>query len=155
FLRSTSSDVVSRMEKIITMIIKESKELPREHIASPSRVQLAKKVLKNYVDQVSPDIPDTTVSEMKTLAIIETPMPLKSVTMNGKRKKQVQSVEHGKNLVGSRIKVWWPKDNTYYEGTVKSFQSHNKKHKVWYDDGDDELLDLKTQKWELVDDVSP
>ncbi|GKA44431.1 phospholipase-like protein, partial [Tanacetum coccineum] len=166
---SSSSDVVSKMEKIMTMIIKESKELPHElvnllamngksskEIASPVRVQLAKKVLKNYADQLNPDIPDTTVSEKKTLAIVETPMPSKSVTtVNGKRKKQIQSVEHGKNLVGSRIKVWWPEDNTYYEGTVKSFQSHNKRHKVWYDDGDDELIDLKTEKWELVEDVSP
>ncbi|GKD23459.1 phospholipase-like protein, partial [Tanacetum coccineum] len=163
---STSSDVVSKMEKIMTMIIKESKELPRElvnllamngesskEIASPGRVQLAKKVLKNYVDQLNPDILDATVSEKKTLAIIETPMPSKSVTMHGKRKKQIQSVEHGENLVGSRIKVWWPEDSTYYEGTVKSFESHNKMHKVWYDNGDDELLDFNTQKWELVDDV--
>ncbi|PWA36743.1 ABC transporter F family member 4 [Artemisia annua] len=43
---------------------------------------------------------------------------------------QIQSAELGENLVGSRIKVWWPEDNTYYEGTVKSFQSRKKKHKV-------------------------
>ncbi|GKB25794.1 phospholipase-like protein [Tanacetum coccineum] len=26
---------------------------------------------------------------------------------------------------------------------------------VWYDDGDKELIDLKTQKWELIEDMSP
>nr|GFC42595.1 phospholipase-like protein [Tanacetum cinerariifolium] len=58
-------------EKIMTMIIKESKELPRElvnllamngkiknEIASPVRVQLAKKVLKSYVNQLNPDNPE-------------------------------------------------------------------------------------------------
>ncbi|PWA68316.1 phospholipase-like protein [Artemisia annua] len=175
--------VVTAFEKVSsssgechTKMIKESKELPRElvnllamngkskkEIATPVRTQLAKKVLKNYADQLNPDIPDMTVrcclqseSEEKSLAIVETPLPSKSVTtVNGKRKKQIQSAEHGENLVGSRIKVWWPEDNTYYEGTVKSFASRSKKHKVWYDDGDKELIDLKTQKWELVEDVSP
>ncbi|GKC88955.1 phospholipase-like protein [Tanacetum coccineum] len=164
---SNSSAVVSKMEKIMTMIIKESKERlvnllamsgkSKNEIASPVRVQLAKKVLKNYVDQLNPDNPDTTVnpeSEKKTLAIIETPMPSKSVTTgNGKRKKQIQSVEHGENLVGSRIKVWWPEDNTYYKGTVKSFDHFIKKHKVWHDDGDKESIDLKKQKWELVEEI--
>nr|GEZ14510.1 phospholipase-like protein [Tanacetum cinerariifolium] len=88
----------------MTMIIKESKELSRElvnllamngkiknEIASPVRVQLAKKVLKSYDDQLNPDNPkpDMTVnpkSEKKTFAIVE--MPSKSVTtVNGKRKR--------------------------------------------------------------------
>ncbi|PWA49702.1 phospholipase-like protein [Artemisia annua] len=68
---SSSSAVVSKMEKIMTMIIKESKELPRElvnllaingksnkEIASPVCTQLAKKLLKIYADQLNPDIPD-------------------------------------------------------------------------------------------------
>ncbi|PWA84377.1 phospholipase-like protein [Artemisia annua] len=171
---SSSSAVVSKMEKIMTVIIKESKELPRElvnllaingksnkEIASPVCTQLAKKLLKIYADQLNPDIPDMTVrrwlhseSEKKSLAIVETPMQSNPVTsVNGKRKKQIHSAEHGENLVGSRIKVWWPEDNTYYEGTVKSYQSRKKKHKVWYDDGDKELIDLKTQKWELVEEA--
>nr|GEX61791.1 hypothetical protein [Tanacetum cinerariifolium] len=105
FLISNSSAVVSKMEKIITMIIKESKELPRElvnllamngkiknEIASPVGVQLAKKVLKSYADQLNPDNlePDMTVnpeSEKKTLAVVK--MPSKSVTTkNGKCKRQ-------------------------------------------------------------------
>nr|GEZ29930.1 phospholipase-like protein [Tanacetum cinerariifolium] len=87
----------------MTMILKESKELPRElvnllamngksknEMASPVRLQLAKKVLK-YADQLIPAIlePDMAInpeSEKKTLAIVETPS--KSVTMvNGKCKR--------------------------------------------------------------------
>ncbi|GKC88935.1 phospholipase-like protein, partial [Tanacetum coccineum] len=81
-------------------------------------------------------------------------MPSKAVKeLNGKRKrddKKVQSVEHGENLVGERIKVWWPLDKKYYEGVVKSFDCSEKKHTVSYDDGDVEHLDLKEQQWELV-----
>ncbi|GJR75954.1 hypothetical protein Tco_0088319 [Tanacetum coccineum] len=84
------------MEKIMTMIIKESKEVPRElvnllaingksnkEIASPVCTQLAKKVLKAYAEQLDPDIPNMTVrrcvhskSEKKSLASAETPVTL-------------------------------------------------------------------------------
>ncbi|KAI7728387.1 hypothetical protein M8C21_009464 [Ambrosia artemisiifolia] len=84
--------------------------------------------------------------------------PPKSFTkLKGKRKrnnspgrKQVQSVEHGENLVGSRIKVWWPADRTYYPGVVAFFDFKKKRHKVLYDDGDAELLNLKRQRWKLL-----
>nr|GEX74374.1 phospholipase-like protein [Tanacetum cinerariifolium] len=68
---SSSSAVVFKMVKIMTMIIKESKEGPRElvnllamygnsnkEIASPVCTQLAKKVLKTYAEQLDPDIPN-------------------------------------------------------------------------------------------------
>lgn len=58
----------------------------------------------------------------------------------------------GEQLVGSRIKVWWPKDKMFYEGVVDSFDCSKKKHKVLYDDGDVEILNLKTQRWELFRD---
>ncbi|GKG06371.1 phospholipase-like protein, partial [Tanacetum coccineum] len=68
---------------------------------------------------------------------------------------QAQSVEYGENLVGKRIKVWWPADKKYYEGVVESFDCSKKKHKVLYDDGEQERLKLKLERWELVENVSP
>ncbi|GJT56318.1 hypothetical protein Tco_0991372 [Tanacetum coccineum] len=84
------------MEKIMTMIIQESKEVPRElvnllamngksnkEIASPVCTQLAKKVLKTYADQLNPDISDMTIrrcvhseSEKNSLASADTPVTL-------------------------------------------------------------------------------
>ncbi|GJY01076.1 putative transposase-associated domain-containing protein [Tanacetum coccineum] len=106
FLSANSSGVVSKIEKIMTMVIKESKELPLElvnlpaingkiknEIASPVRIQLAKKVLKSYADQLNLDNPEPNMtvnpeSIKKTLTIVDTPS--KSVTtVNGKRKRQV------------------------------------------------------------------
>ncbi|XP_011086272.1 sister chromatid cohesion protein PDS5 homolog B isoform X2 [Sesamum indicum] len=55
------------------------------------------------------------------------------------------------DLIGCRIKVWWPMDKQYYEGVVKSFDTQKKKHVILYDDGDVEVLRLERERWELVD----
>ncbi|CAI9772937.1 unnamed protein product [Fraxinus pennsylvanica] len=61
------------------------------------------------------------------------------------------TIEYGENLVGSKVKVWWPKDRAFYEGVVGSFDSVKKKHKILYKDGDEEILNLKNEKWEFVE----
>ncbi|XP_015691513.2 E3 ubiquitin-protein ligase RBBP6 isoform X2 [Oryza brachyantha] len=68
----------------------------------------------------------------------ETPQPKKNTILDG-------------SLIGSRIKVWWPDDKKFYKGVVKSFDVTSKKHKVVYDDGDIERLQLKKEKWEFLD----
>uniref|UniRef100_A0A2K2A8P0 Tudor domain-containing protein n=1 Tax=Populus trichocarpa TaxID=3694 RepID=A0A2K2A8P0_POPTR len=62
--------------------------------------------------------------------------------------------EFDENVVGSKVKVWWPKDRQFYEGKIVSFDSIKKKHKVLYTDGDEEILILKRQKFELIGDDS-
>ncbi|XP_054818826.1 sister chromatid cohesion protein PDS5 homolog C isoform X2 [Prosopis cineraria] len=59
---------------------------------------------------------------------------------------------YGENLVGSRVKVWWPEDHEFYSGTIESFDSAKKKHKVAYDDGDTEILNLRRERWDFVQD---
>lgn len=56
------------------------------------------------------------------------------------------------DLVDCRIKVWWPLDNRFYEGVVKSYDPEKKKHVVLYDDGDVEMLRLEKEQWELIGD---
>ncbi|XP_071919783.1 sister chromatid cohesion protein PDS5 homolog C-like isoform X1 [Coffea arabica] len=83
-----------------------------------------------------------------------------TVRMSTKRKrtaskdKGTADVEYGSNLVGLKVKVWWPHDRQFYEGVIHSFDSAKKKHKVAYNDGDEEILNLKKERWELVDDGS-
>ncbi|KAL9146836.1 hypothetical protein ABFS82_13G137100 [Erythranthe guttata] len=55
------------------------------------------------------------------------------------------------DLIGCRIKVWWPMDKEFYEGVIKSFDTEKKKHVILYDDGDVEVLRLDKERWELVD----
>lgn len=66
-------------------------------------------------------------------------------TVSGKDK-----VSNGEELVGSRVKVWWPIDRKFYKGVVDSFNSRTKNHRVFYDDGDKEILDMNNERWELV-----
>ncbi|NMR86128.1 hypothetical protein HKB06_10035, partial [Vibrio parahaemolyticus] len=59
--------------------------------------------------------------------------------------------EYGQNLVGLRVKVWWPDDREFYKGVIVSFDSAKKKHKVLYDDGDEETLNLVKEKWKVIE----
>lgn len=55
------------------------------------------------------------------------------------------------DLIGYKIKVWWPMDKKFYQGTVKTYDPLQRKHVVLYDDGDVEVLRLDRERWELVD----
>ncbi|XVF24675.1 hypothetical protein REPUB_Repub13aG0147800 [Reevesia pubescens] len=55
-------------------------------------------------------------------------------------------------LVGRRIKVWWPLDKTFYEGVVASYDPIKMKHRVFYEDGDEEILNLRRERWQLIHD---
>ncbi|KHG27422.1 Sister chromatid cohesion PDS5 B [Gossypium arboreum] len=70
------------------------------------------------------------------------------------KEKASDSMEYGENLVGLKVKVWWPKDREFYEGFIHSFDSAKKKHKVHYNDGDEEILNLKREKWAVIEDES-
>ncbi|GMG99297.1 hypothetical protein Nepgr_001137 [Nepenthes gracilis] len=59
--------------------------------------------------------------------------------------------EYGEDLVGAKVKVWWPEDEQFYDGVVDAFDPVNKKHKVTYHDGDVEMLLLKDETWELIE----
>lgn len=66
-----------------------------------------------------------------------------------------QMLDLDERLAGSRIRVWWPMDKAFYEGVVSSYDPAKKKHLVLYVDGDEENLNLKKQRWQLIDDVLP
>ncbi|KAK4798061.1 hypothetical protein SAY86_030387 [Trapa natans] len=61
---------------------------------------------------------------------------------------------YGEDLVGLKVKVWWPMDKVFYEGVVKSFDAVKKKHKILYTDGAIERLNLKMERWEIIRDES-
>ncbi|XP_073139335.1 sister chromatid cohesion protein PDS5 homolog E-like isoform X2 [Henckelia pumila] len=61
-------------------------------------------------------------------------------------------VDCGEELVNLRIQVWWPMDKAFYAGTVKVFDPVSKKHKIDYDDGEEEILNLRKERWEILND---
>ncbi|KAI3501646.1 hypothetical protein L1887_29569 [Cichorium endivia] len=65
-----------------------------------------------------------------------------------------KTVKYDDSLIGLKVKVWWPDDKKYYEGVIESFDSAKNKHKVSYVDGDEERLNLKKEKWEILQEFS-
>ncbi|MCO5607711.1 hypothetical protein L7F22_061910 [Adiantum nelumboides] len=50
-------------------------------------------------------------------------------------------------IVGRRIEVYWPLDAAWYRGLVSAYDNVRKKHKVSYDDGEEEWLCLAQEKF--------
>ncbi|KAK2452858.1 nucleolar protein dao-5 [Trifolium repens] len=113
---------------------------------------------KGLAKSSSNDEDKVTVSSLKSAAKAtkdehseETPKTnLKRKRTPGKEKGS-DIKKNGQSLVGQRVKVWWPEDNEFYKGVVDSFDSSSKKHKVSYDDGDEEVLNFDDEKWEIVE----
>jgi hypothetical protein len=62
----------------------------------------------------------------------------------------IESVAAGdESLVGFGIKVWWPLDKKSYKGEVVEYDAKKKKHKILYNDGEQEILNLSKEQWEL------
>lgn len=57
----------------------------------------------------------------------------------------------GDEVVGKRIRVYWPLDQSWYEGCVKSFNKISGQHLVQYDDAEEETLDLSKEEVEWID----
>ncbi|BFG43493.1 hypothetical protein CerSpe_297670 [Prunus speciosa] len=98
--------------------------------SSPSPISSKSKQTQNPNPSPSPSPSPTTPSPLQSK-----PKPKKS---------------HGQEVVGKRIRVYWPLDNIWYEGYVKLFSKDNGKHLVQYDDAEEELLDLGKEKIEWV-----
>ncbi|KAF5741530.1 DNA mismatch repair protein MSH6 [Tripterygium wilfordii] len=62
------------------------------------------------------------------------------------------NMSYGEEVVDKRIKVYWPLDKVWYEGLVKSFDEESGKHLVQYEDAEEELLDLRKEKIQWIED---
>ncbi|XP_010241262.1 PREDICTED: uncharacterized protein LOC104585916 isoform X2 [Nelumbo nucifera] len=64
-------------------------------------------------------------------------------------RKVVLSENDYDRIVGKRVKIFWSGSRKWFVGRIKSFDTEKKLHKIFYDDGDKEELDLKKEKFEL------
>ena len=62
-------------------------------------------------------------------------------TATAKTPKRV-SLEALKALTGTRLRVFWPLENAFFKGKVVAFDRFTMKHRVRYEDGDAEWLEL-------------
>ncbi|KAE9599394.1 hypothetical protein Lal_00039398 [Lupinus albus] len=99
-------------------------------------VSLSKSSTKSIKDEDSEELPKTNLKRKRT--------PGKENESGVKK--------YGENLVGTRVKVWWPDDDMFYKGVIKCFIPSKKMHQVAYDDGDIEILNLKIETWEIIAD---
>ncbi|KAM3380630.1 sister chromatid cohesion protein PDS5 C isoform X1 [Capsicum galapagoense] len=75
-----------------------------------------------------------------------------SVKKDEDSKRRRFTKKYGEEIVGTRIRVWWPLDRMFYEGAVSTFDPVNKKHQITYDDGETEILNLSKERFEILED---
>ncbi|KAF8106116.1 hypothetical protein N665_0147s0070 [Sinapis alba] len=140
------------------------KEIEQNGLAKTS----AKKPLEKSVHSVakkkntkgaSMDVqtPESSKNKKKNSRAVTPPTKESEQTLksNPKRKRtareEVESnkSELGEELVGKRVKVWWPLDKKFYDGVIKSYCSRKKMHQVSYSDGDSEELNLEKERWKI------
>ncbi|KAA8549760.1 hypothetical protein F0562_001222 [Nyssa sinensis] len=59
------------------------------------------------------------------------------------------SEDDNTRIVGTRVKVYWSGSRKWFLGSIKSFDMEKGLHKILYDDGDKEELDLRKERFEL------
>lgn len=59
---------------------------------------------------------------------------------------------YGEEIIGTRIRVWWPLDKVFYEGAISAFDPEKKRHQIIYDDGEFEILNLRKERWQILED---
>ncbi|KAL3693850.1 hypothetical protein R1sor_007501 [Riccia sorocarpa] len=64
---------------------------------------------------------------------------------------KIDQNRQGDELIGCKIKVWWPLDKRFYKGTITHYDSKKKRHRVIYDDNEVENLVLANEKFEITD----
>ncbi|XP_049395824.1 sister chromatid cohesion protein PDS5 homolog C-like isoform X3 [Solanum stenotomum] len=67
-------------------------------------------------------------------------------------KRRQYTKKYGEEIVGTRIRVWWPLDEMFYEGAISGFDHVTKRHQIAYDDGETETLNLNKEQFEILED---
>lgn len=57
--------------------------------------------------------------------------------------------DDSERIVGKRVKIYWSGSRRWFVGHVKAFDQDKRCHKIHYDDGEKEDLDLRQERFEL------
>jgi hypothetical protein len=52
----------------------------------------------------------------------------------------------GFKVVGRRVQVWWDGERQWFAGEIAVFNARTGRHSIKYDDGDEEVVDLRKQR---------
>lgn len=56
--------------------------------------------------------------------------------------------------IGTRLSVWWPREEEYFECTVTRYRDHKRSFYLEYEDGDREWIDLAEHKFFIIENGS-
>ncbi|CAA7026050.1 unnamed protein product [Microthlaspi erraticum] len=149
----------SKNEKAQNGLVKTSAKKPLAEVKTSGKKPVHTVAKKKNSEGASMDTPLAQLSKSKKKNSRATTPSAKESEQTPKRKRTADGEESnksvvGKELVGKRVKVWWPLDKMFYEGVVESYSSHKKTHKIVYTDGDSEALNMKNERWEILNDNS-
>ena len=65
-----------------------------------------------------------------------------------KKKESDAAAAPAEEAVGRRLRVYWPLAKAWYEGRVDAYDGASRRHRVMYDDGEEEEVDLAKLKFE-------
>ncbi|KAI3984094.1 hypothetical protein MKX01_035221 [Papaver californicum] len=100
---------------------------------------------KSQVSDPDIQLPDCTPSEDLGRQKIKT-----DSVVNRRSKNAQKASNTNEMLIGKRVNVWSPVDNSFCSGTVDEFNSQDSSHKITYDFGDVEVLNLANENWEII-----
>uniref|UniRef100_A0A2N9H285 DNA mismatch repair protein n=1 Tax=Fagus sylvatica TaxID=28930 RepID=A0A2N9H285_FAGSY len=138
------SPIVNQQSQITSFFSKTTSTSPSPTISKQNPNKFSNSVPKPISSpnsSPSPSTPSPFQSKFKKPLLVISASPL---TPTDKR-------SDGEGVVGRRVRVYWPLDQAWYEGTVKSFDKVANKHLVRYEDDEEELLDLGKEKVEWIE----
>ncbi|KAH7283493.1 hypothetical protein KP509_34G009800 [Ceratopteris richardii] len=133
-IKLPQSTVIDRVSNDVTVKSSSKKKNEKEDVRTSAKEMMAHEIKKSGV---SPR------KYAKTVKLESITGPKAVVD----RKKQT----FGAELLNRKVQVYWPLDKRFYEGTIRSYNPDKNLHDVLYDDGDKETLNLKKERWRLVD----
>ncbi|KAL6752704.1 hypothetical protein V8C86DRAFT_3140857, partial [Haematococcus lacustris] len=118
---------------------------PRESNGADGTPEPARQPSKNLCEQSTPN-------GAPVAAEATTPPPLAAAASVPSAAAPAPPPSIGAEVVGRRIKVFWPQEGTWFEGSISRYDQDKGKHRVSYDDGDKEWVVLSAEQYELLAD---
>ncbi|EXB28598.1 DNA mismatch repair protein Msh6-1 [Morus notabilis] len=156
-LSNGRSPLVNQQRQITSFFSKSASSSPITPTQNPTKLASSTKPNTNPKSKPkparspspSPSTPSPPQSKLKKPLLViggASPLSLSPLTPASEK-------FHGEEVVGKRIKVYWPLDKSWYEGFVRSFDKDSGKHLVQYDDGEEESVELAKEKIEWIEET--
>uniref|UniRef100_A0ACD5YI65 Uncharacterized protein n=1 Tax=Avena sativa TaxID=4498 RepID=A0ACD5YI65_AVESA len=83
------------------------------------------------------------------------PKPTPPPQQEQEKSKSDAAAAPAEEAVGRRLRVYWPLDKVWYGGRLDAYDEGSGRHRVMYDDGEEEEVDLAKEKFEWAAEAPP